>query len=65
MGADRVDLAAPTIHALIGATRGPGVPAVEVAGHLGALVDKSLEQFGDTGADPGRYRLLETVRRYA
>ena len=44
---------------------GPDVPAGEVLGHLGALVDKSLVQFGDTGADPGRYRLLETVRQYA
>jgi predicted ATPase/DNA-binding XRE family transcriptional regulator len=37
----------------------------EVTGQLGALVDKSLVQFGDTGAGPGRYRLLETVRHYA
>ena len=37
----------------------------EVAGLLGALVDKSLVQFGDAGAGPGRYRLLETVRQYA
>ena len=44
---------------------GPEVPAGEVLGHLGALVDKSLVQFGDTGAGPGRYRLLETVRQYA
>jgi predicted ATPase/DNA-binding CsgD family transcriptional regulator len=44
---------------------GPDVPAVEVAGLLGALVDKSLVQFGDTGAGPSRYRLLETVRSYA
>jgi predicted ATPase/DNA-binding CsgD family transcriptional regulator len=44
---------------------GPDVPAEEVLGHVGALVDKSLVQFGDTGADPGRYRLLETVRQYA
>ena len=43
---------------------GPDVPAGEVLGHLGALVDKSLVQFGDTGAGPGRYRLLETVRQY-
>ena len=28
---------------------GPDVPAGEVLGHLGALVDKSLVQFGDTG----------------
>jgi predicted ATPase/DNA-binding CsgD family transcriptional regulator len=41
------------------------VPAGQVAGHLGALVDKSLVQFGDAGAGPGRYRLLETVRQYA
>ena len=41
------------------------MPAGEVAGHLGALVDKSLVQFDDAGAGPGRYRLLETVRRYA
>jgi predicted ATPase/DNA-binding CsgD family transcriptional regulator len=44
---------------------GPGVPAAEVLGHLGALVDKSLVQFGDTGTGPGRYRLLDTVRQYA
>ena len=44
---------------------GPDVPAAEVLGHLGALVDKSLVQFGDAGAGPGRYRLLETVRQYA
>jgi non-specific serine/threonine protein kinase len=44
---------------------GPDLPAGEVLGHLGALVDKSLVQFGDTGAGPGRYRLLETVRQYA
>ena len=37
----------------------------EVIGHLGALVDKSLVQFNDTGAGPARYRLLETVRQYA
>ena len=43
----------------------PDVPAGEAAGHLGALVDKSLVQFDDTGAGPGRYRLLETVRQYA
>jgi predicted ATPase/DNA-binding CsgD family transcriptional regulator len=44
---------------------GPDVPPGEVVGHLGALVDKSLVQFDDTGAGPGRYRLLETVRQYA
>src|SRR5215472_13382275 len=44
---------------------GPDVPAVEVLGHLGALVDKSLVQFDDTPAGQGRYRLLETVRQYA
>ena len=43
----------------------PDVPTAEVVGLLGALVDKSLLQFGDTGAGPGRYRLLETVRQYA
>jgi len=46
-------------------TAGPDVPAGEVLVHLGALVDKSLVQFGDTGADTGRYRLLETIRQYA
>lgn len=44
---------------------GPGVPAAEVLGHLGALVDKSLAQFDGTGAAPARYRLLETIRQYA
>jgi ATP/maltotriose-dependent transcriptional regulator MalT len=43
---------------------GPDVPAGEIVGHLGALVDKSLVQFGDTGPGLGRYRLLETVRQY-
>jgi predicted ATPase/DNA-binding CsgD family transcriptional regulator len=43
----------------------PDVSAGEVLGHLGALVDKSLVQFGDTGIAPGRYRVLETVRQYA
>src|SRR6516162_6380291 len=43
----------------------PDVPTAEVVGLLGALVDKSLLQFGDTGAGPGRYRLLEIVRQYA
>ena len=38
---------------------------VRLASTLGALVDKSLVQFGDAGAGPGRYRLLETVRQYA
>jgi non-specific serine/threonine protein kinase len=37
----------------------------EVAVLLGALVDKSLVQFDDTGAGPVRYRLLETFRQYA
>jgi non-specific serine/threonine protein kinase len=44
---------------------GEGVPAAAVLGYLGALVDKSLVQFGDAGAGPGRYRLLETIRQYA
>ena len=44
---------------------GPDMPSGEVAAELGALVDKSLVQFGDTGTGPGRYRLLETVRQYA
>ena len=44
---------------------GPDVPAAEVAGHLGALVDKSLVQFDHAGTGPARYRLLETVRQYA
>jgi len=44
---------------------GPDVLATEVLGHVGALVDKSLVQFDDTPAGPGRYRLLETVRQYA
>ncbi|MGH3295997.1 MAG: ATP-binding protein, partial [Trebonia sp.] len=44
---------------------GPDVPADEVLSLLGALVDKSLVQFGDTRVGPGRYRLLETMRQYA
>ena len=46
-------------------TSGPDLPPEEVVGHLGALVDKSLVQFDDTGAGPVRHRLLETVRQYA
>ena len=41
------------------------VPPDEVVGLLGALVDKNLVQFEDTGGRPVRYRLLETVRQYA
>jgi predicted ATPase/DNA-binding CsgD family transcriptional regulator len=44
---------------------GPEVSTAEVLEHLGALVDKSLVQFGDSAAGTGRYRLLETVRGYA
>jgi len=44
---------------------GPDAPPEEVAGLLGALVDKSLVQFGNAVAGPGRYRLLETIRQYA
>ena len=44
---------------------GEDVPAGEILGHLGALVDKSLVQFDHAGSGPGRYRLLETVRHYA
>jgi predicted ATPase/DNA-binding CsgD family transcriptional regulator len=43
----------------------PHLPRGQVAGHLGALVDKSMVQFGDAGAGAGRYRLLETVRQFA
>jgi predicted ATPase/class 3 adenylate cyclase len=41
------------------------IPAEEAVAHLGALVDKNLVQFDDTGTGPARYRLLETVRQYA
>jgi predicted ATPase/class 3 adenylate cyclase len=41
------------------------VLGAEVLGHLGALVDKNLVQYDDTGTGPLRYRLLETVREYA
>jgi len=37
----------------------------EIVALLGALVDKSLVQFEDSGGGPVRYRLLETVRQYA
>jgi predicted ATPase/class 3 adenylate cyclase len=37
----------------------------EVVGILGALVDKNLVQFDDTGVGPVRYRLLETVQQFA
>ncbi len=41
------------------------VPSDEVLGLLGALVDKSLVQFDNTGAGPARYQLLDTIRQYA
>jgi predicted ATPase/DNA-binding SARP family transcriptional activator len=70
-GAERAVLAALSVFAggfgLAAAeavAAGPDLPAAEVLGHLGALVDKSLVQFGDTGTGPGRYRLLDTVRQY-
>ena len=44
---------------------GEDMPPEGVVAHLGALVDKNLVQFGDTGTGPDRYRLLETVRQYA
>jgi predicted ATPase/DNA-binding CsgD family transcriptional regulator len=44
---------------------GGEVPAGEVVGLLGALVDKSLVQYDRTETCPARYRLLETVRQYA
>src|SRR5262249_28123064 len=47
------------------AVAGTDVSTGEVLGHLGALVDKSLVQFGDAGIGPGRDRLLEAVRQYA
>ncbi len=37
----------------------------KVVGYLGALVDKNLVQFDNTGAVLVRYRLLETIRQYA
>ena len=43
----------------------PNGPRGQVAGHVGALVDKSMVQFGDAGAGLDRYRLLETVRQHA
>jgi predicted ATPase/DNA-binding CsgD family transcriptional regulator len=71
-GAERAVLAALSVFAggfgLAAAeavAAGPDVPPGEVARLLGALVDKSLVQFDHTGAGPGRYRLLETVRQYA
>jgi predicted ATPase/DNA-binding CsgD family transcriptional regulator len=54
-----------TLAAAEAVAAGPDVRPDEVAGLLGALVDKSLAQFGDAGAGLGRYRLLETVRQYA
>jgi predicted ATPase/DNA-binding CsgD family transcriptional regulator len=71
-GAERAVLAAMSVFAggfgLAAAeavAAGPEVSAGEVLGHVAALVDKSLVQFGDAGAGAGRYRLLETVRQYA
>jgi len=71
-GAERAVLAALSVFAggfgLAAAeavTAGEAVAAAEVLEHLGALVDKSLVQFGGAGAGPARYRLLDTVRQYA
>jgi LuxR family transcriptional regulator, maltose regulon positive regulatory protein len=44
---------------------GPDVLAAEVAGMVGALVDKGLVQFDHAERGPSRYRLLETIRQYA
>ena len=44
---------------------GPDLPVKHVPELLGGLVGKSLVQFGDSATQPGRYRLLETVREYA
>jgi predicted ATPase/class 3 adenylate cyclase len=44
---------------------GEEAPFDQVVLHLGALVDKNLVQFDDTGSGPVRYRLLETIREYA
>ena len=54
-----------TLAAAEAVAAGPDVPAAEVLGHLGTLVDKSLVQFDAAGTGPARYRLLETVRQYA
>ncbi len=45
-------------------TVGAEVLPDEIVRHLGALVDKNLVQFEDSGGGPVRYRLLETVRQY-
>jgi predicted ATPase/class 3 adenylate cyclase len=46
-------------------TAGADIPAGDSVAVVGSLADKSLVQFDDTGAGPGRYRLLETVRQFA
>jgi predicted ATPase/class 3 adenylate cyclase len=46
-------------------TADSGIPAWESVAILGSLADKSLVQFDDTAAGPGRYRLLESVRQFA
>jgi predicted ATPase/class 3 adenylate cyclase len=46
-------------------TAGADIPAWDSVAIVGSLADKSLVQFDDTGAGPGRYRLLETVRQFA
>ena len=45
-------------------TAGEDILLDEIVRHLGALVDKNLVQFEDSGGGPVRYRLLETVRQY-
>jgi predicted ATPase/class 3 adenylate cyclase len=46
-------------------TGGADIPAGESVAIVGSLADKSLVQFDDAAAGPGRYRLLETVRQFA
>ncbi len=46
-------------------TADSGILAWESVAILGSLADKSLVQFDDTAAGPGRYRLLESVRQFA
>jgi predicted ATPase/class 3 adenylate cyclase len=46
-------------------TVGADIPDGESVAVVGSLADKSLVQFDDTAAGPGRYRLLETVRQFA
>ncbi|MFC4471766.1 BTAD domain-containing putative transcriptional regulator [Streptomyces xiangluensis] len=54
-----------TVPALEAVCADPSLPAADIPYVLDALVEKSLVDAVDEGADEPRYRMLETVRAYA